>query len=82
MNGHDSYFESTDYKNQDKQFDENGEEDRNYKYDFTTCKVCGGREVTRSYMVPDGEDDVDWDFDSWCENPNCPSNKIIDSSKL
>jgi len=54
----------------------------NDKYSFSVCKECGGREVIRSFMVPDGEDDNDWDFEQWCENPECPSNKIIDLSKL
>jgi transcription elongation factor Elf1 len=47
----------------------------NDSYEFTSCKVCGtGRFVHHAFLVPDGHDDVDWDFDDWCENPQCPSN--------
>lgn len=46
----------------------------NGTFDFSICKLCGGRFVHHSFMVSDGHDDVDWDFDDWCENSKCPSN--------
>lgn len=32
------------------------------------CPKCGGRRITRWFMVPDGYDDVDWDSEEICEN--------------
>jgi len=54
----------------------------NDKYEFDICKECGGRLIIRSYMVPDGPDDVAWDFDFWCENDACPSNKVINANSF
>lgn len=54
----------------------------NSEYTYERCPNCGhGKSlITRTFMVPDGYDDVDYDFEEWCANPNCPSNKIINSS--
>lgn len=43
----------------------------NDKFEFSTCPDCGGRLVYHSFMIPDGHDDVDWDSEEWCENPEC-----------
>jgi|GEM_PF-3682009 len=46
--------------------------ENNRQRDYSICPKCGGRYVHESFMVADGHDDVDWDFDEWCENPSCP----------
>jgi hypothetical protein len=48
----------------------------NQTWELSTCEVCGGLLVTRSFMVADGEDDVAWDFEDWCEN--CDANAYFE----
>ena len=48
----------------------------NRTYTFSKCK-CGGLLVNHSFMVPDGHDDVDWDFDEWCEKEHPSGRKGI-----
>lgn len=48
----------------------------NDEYTYSKCETCGKENslITRSFMVPDGFDDVDWDEECWCLNKQCPSN--------
>lgn len=45
----------------------------NTKKEYSICNSCGGRFVHESFMVDDGHGDVDWDFNDYCENPDCSS---------
>lgn len=51
----------------------------NDQYHFAICPHCNGREVTRTFAVPDGHGCIDWDSETWCENKDCPSNKLVDT---
>ena len=37
-------------------------------YEYSVCPRCGGRYVFHSFMVADGEDDVMWDSEEWCDD--------------
>ena len=47
-----------------------------HKCEYLDCKFCGKKKswVCESWLVPDGHDDVDWDFEEYCLNKQCPSN--------
>lgn len=55
----------------------NPNEPSNTKKEFSICPKCGGQYVHESFMVSDGFDDVDWDFNDYCSNPLCPSNQFL-----
>lgn len=54
------------------------------KYERSDCMLCGKHNswISESWLVPDGEDDVDWDFDEWCLNKECPSNNYKLNKKM
>lgn len=53
--------------------------DGNDTFEVSVCPNCGGRLIHHSFMVADGHDDVDWDFEEWCEDCNGKTLPMVDT---